>query len=54
LAVLETDDFDKAYQQLKKNGVEFTGEPRHEFYGTEVIFKDLYGNLFDLIQVKTQ
>jgi len=52
LAVLETDNFDKAYQQLKKNGVEFTSEPKHEFYGTEVIFKDLYGNLFDLIQVK--
>jgi len=52
LAVIETNNFDKAYQRLKENGVEFTQEPRDEFYGKVVVFKDLYGNLFDLIQIK--
>jgi catechol 2,3-dioxygenase-like lactoylglutathione lyase family enzyme len=46
---LHTDDFWKDYHALKANGIEFTEEPRDEKYGTVVVFKDLYGNLWDMI-----
>jgi catechol 2,3-dioxygenase-like lactoylglutathione lyase family enzyme len=48
---LETDDCYRDYKQMKEKGVLFHGEPVEQFYGTEVVFRDLYGNLFDLIQV---
>ncbi len=48
---LQTDDCWRDYKEMKEKGVHFTGEPIDQFYGTEVMFKDLYGNLFDLIQV---
>ena len=46
---LETDDFDDIYAHLREHGVRFLGEPRHEAYGTVVVFEDLYGNKWDLI-----
>ncbi len=46
---LETDDFDGLYQHLRKHGVEFMEEPRHEDYGKVVVFKDIFGNKWDLI-----
>lgn len=46
---LETDDFLATYAHLKSHGVIFTEEPRHEDYGTVVVFLDLYGNKWDLI-----
>ena len=46
---LHTDDFWRDYNAMKQKGVEFNGEPRNEKYGTVVVFKDLYGNLWDLI-----
>ena len=47
---LQTDDFWSDYKKYSQNGVEFVGEPRVETYGTVCVFKDLYGNLWDLIQ----
>jgi predicted enzyme related to lactoylglutathione lyase len=47
---LETDNCIKDYEVMKAKGVEFMGKPEKHPYGTEVVFKDLYGNLFDLIQ----
>lgn len=46
---LHTDDFWRDYESLKQKGVEFTGAPRQETYGTVAVFSDLYGNLWDLI-----
>ena len=37
---------------MKKQGVKFNENPREEPYGTVVVFKDLYGNLWDLIERK--
>jgi len=47
---LHTDDFERDYREMKARGVEFVEEPRHEPYGTVVVFKDLYGNKWDLVQ----
>jgi len=47
---LHTDDFWRDYQELKSRAVKFTEEPRQESYGVVVIFEDLYGNRWDLIQ----
>ena len=46
---LETDDFARDYAHMRAHGVRFTEEPRHEEYGTVVVFLDLYGNKWDLI-----
>ena len=47
---LSTDDFARDYQRYKDAGVEFVREPKEEPYGTVAVFKDLYGNLWDLVQ----
>ncbi|HEX2838218.1 MAG TPA: VOC family protein [Phycisphaerales bacterium] len=47
---LETDDCRGDFARMLAAGVQFRGEPREEPYGTVVVFQDLYGNLFDLIQ----
>jgi ribosomal protein S18 acetylase RimI-like enzyme/predicted enzyme related to lactoylglutathione lyase len=47
---LHTDDFWRDYERFKTRGVIFVREPRHESYGTVAVFRDLYGNLWDLIQ----
>ena len=47
---LSTDDFWRDYNRMKERGVEFVREPKTESYGTVVVFKDLYGNLWDLVQ----
>jgi catechol 2,3-dioxygenase-like lactoylglutathione lyase family enzyme len=46
---LHTDDFWRDYNRYRANGVEFVREPAAEPYGTVAVFKDLYGNLWDLI-----
>jgi catechol 2,3-dioxygenase-like lactoylglutathione lyase family enzyme len=50
LLILQTDDFWRDYQSMKTRGVVFHEEPRKEPYGTVVIFEDLYGNKWDLIE----
>ena len=47
---LQTDDFWTDYQNYLENGVEFEREPKTLDYGTVAVFKDLYGNLWDLIE----
>ncbi|WP_286261096.1 VOC family protein [Thalassotalea atypica] len=48
---LQTNDFWRDYQLMKANGVLFNEEPRLEPYGTVVVFQDLYGNKWDLLQL---
>jgi catechol 2,3-dioxygenase-like lactoylglutathione lyase family enzyme len=45
---LDTDDFWRDYSAFVAQGVEFVRPPRRESYGTVAVFKDLYGNLWDL------
>ena len=47
---LYTDDFAGEYERLRSAGVFFEETPRRESYGTVAVFRDLYGNLFDLIE----
>jgi catechol 2,3-dioxygenase-like lactoylglutathione lyase family enzyme len=47
---LYTDDFERDYQDLKSKEIEFVRGPSKEDYGTVAVFKDIYGNLWDLIQ----
>lgn len=49
---LHTDDFQRDYQALKARGVSFEGEPRQEPYGQVIVFADLYGNRWDLVERK--
>ncbi len=51
---LETDDFDRDYRTWKTRGVQFLEEPRSEPYGKVVVFSDLYGNRWDLIEPVSQ
>jgi catechol 2,3-dioxygenase-like lactoylglutathione lyase family enzyme len=47
---LSTDDFWRDYHRMVERGISFVREPKVESYGTVVVFKDLYGNLWDLVQ----
>jgi catechol 2,3-dioxygenase-like lactoylglutathione lyase family enzyme len=47
---LYTDSFWTDYETMIKEGVEFVREPKVETYGTVAVFKDLYGNLWDLLE----
>jgi len=47
---LYTDDFWRDYRAYVDKGVEFVREPKTEAYGTVAVFRDLYGNLWDLLQ----
>jgi catechol 2,3-dioxygenase-like lactoylglutathione lyase family enzyme len=49
---LHTDNFHRDYQAMKTRGVNFVESPRDEPYGTVVVFEDLYGNRWDLVQMK--
>lgn len=49
---LHTDDFERDHAAYKAKGVRFIEEPRRETYGTVVVFEDLYGNRWDLVQPK--
>ena len=47
---LYTDNFRTDYETMVKEGVEFVREPKVESYGTVAVFRDLYGNLWDLLE----
>ena len=47
---LHTDDFARDHARMRAAGVTFLEEPRHEPYGSVVVFQDLYGNRWDLLQ----
>lgn len=51
---LDTDDFWRDYANLVSLGITFVREPKTEPYGTVAVFKDLYGNLWDLLQLKNR
>lgn len=48
---LQTNDFWRDYDLMISNGVVFNEKPRIEEYGTVVVFQDLYGNKWDLLQL---
>jgi catechol 2,3-dioxygenase-like lactoylglutathione lyase family enzyme len=47
---LSTDDLWRDYERYKANGLVFVREPKREPYGLVAVFKDLYGNLWDLLE----
>jgi len=49
---LYTSNFAQTFQNYKSNGIEFIEAPRQEVYGQVVVFKDMYGNKWDLIEQK--
>lgn len=49
---LNTNDFWRDYNAMRALGIEFVREPKEAEYGTVAVFKDLYGNLWDLLQLK--
>ena len=50
---LYTDNLERDYQAYKAKGVMFVREPKEEPYGTVAVFKDVYGNLWDLLQPRS-
>jgi catechol 2,3-dioxygenase-like lactoylglutathione lyase family enzyme len=48
--VIHTEDCLGDYERMKAKGVRFFGEPKQVPWGIEVVFEDLYGNRFDLVQ----
>lgn len=49
---LNTDDFWRDYNEMVSKGIEFVREPKKADYGTVAVFKDLYGNLWDLLELR--
>jgi catechol 2,3-dioxygenase-like lactoylglutathione lyase family enzyme len=49
---LYTDDFWRDFRAYKSKGIAFVREPKEEQYGTVAVFKDLYGNLWDLLELR--
>lgn len=46
---LRTDDFWRDYNRMVEDGIVFVREPKEAEYGTVAVFRDLYGNLWDLL-----
>jgi catechol 2,3-dioxygenase-like lactoylglutathione lyase family enzyme len=49
---LNTDDFWRDYKRMCSLNIKFVREPKEADYGTVAVFEDLYGNLWDLLQLK--
>jgi catechol 2,3-dioxygenase-like lactoylglutathione lyase family enzyme len=49
---LYTDNFERDHKAMQEKGVVFVREPLVESYGTVAVFKDIYGNLWDLLEPK--
>ncbi len=49
---LHTDDFARDHAAMLARGIHFREAPRYEAYGTVAVFEDLYGNGWDLIEMK--
>lgn len=49
---LHTDNFERDYRGFCSRGVRFCEAPREETYGRVAVFEDLYGNRWDLIELK--
>ena len=50
---LSTDDFWRDYEQMVSAGINFVRPPKEAPYGTVAVFKDLYGNLWDLLELNS-
>ena len=48
---LNSDNFWRDYNDMIAKGIEFVREPKEEAYGMVAVFKDLYGNLWDLLEL---
>jgi catechol 2,3-dioxygenase-like lactoylglutathione lyase family enzyme len=48
---LNSDDFWRDYNEMVSLGIKFVREPKVESYGTVAVFEDLYGNLWDLLEL---
>ncbi len=48
---LNSDDFWRDYNDMISKGIEFVRAPKQAYYGMVAVFKDLYGNLWDLLQL---
>ena len=48
---LNTDDFWRDYHEMVSRGIQFVRQPKRESYGWVAVFEDLYGNLWDLLQL---
>lgn len=48
---LNTDNFWRDYNDMTSKGIEFVRKPKQAEYGTVAVFKDLYGNLWDLLEL---
>jgi catechol 2,3-dioxygenase-like lactoylglutathione lyase family enzyme len=48
---LNTDNFWRDYNEMVSKGIHFVRPPKEEDYGTVAVFVDLYGNLWDLLQL---
>ena len=48
---LNTDDFWRDYNEMVSRGIKFVRAPKAEAYGLVAVFEDLYGNLWDLLQL---
>ncbi|OGU34468.1 MAG: hypothetical protein A2068_08035 [Ignavibacteria bacterium GWB2_35_6b] len=48
---LNTDNFWRDYNDMVSKGIKFIREPKKESYGTVAVFEDLYGNLWDLLEL---
>ena len=48
---LNTDDLWRDYHEMVARGIKFVREPRREAYGIVAVFEDLYGNLWDLLEL---
>lgn len=51
---LNSDDFWRDYKEMREKGVKFLREPKDAEYGTVAVFEDLYGNRWDLLQLKPE
>ena len=51
---LNSDDFWRDYHEMVSRGIHFVREPKVEPYGTVAVFEDLYGNLWDLLQLNSE
>lgn len=51
---LHTDDMERDYQNLLNNNIEIVREKAIEPWGKVLVFKDKYGNLWDLIEPADQ
>jgi catechol 2,3-dioxygenase-like lactoylglutathione lyase family enzyme len=48
---LNTDDFWRDYNEMTRQGIKFVRKPQKQEYGMVAVFEDLYGNLWDLLEL---